>query len=96
MQSASAVRREQRRAAAVEAAIAAVSRPASASATRTAAAAAALADASALRAAAYSPTEVESTVPPEHRTSSRLPIFTGHMLTPADRDHGFTLHDEGI
>ena len=97
VQSASVIRREQRRAAAVQAAIATVSRPASANRSdRAAAATAASLQASNIRAAAYAPSEVVSAVPAEHRITSRMPIFTGHLLPAGDRDHGFTLQDDGI
>ena len=97
VQSASILRREQRRAASVEAAISAVARPASANRNnRSSAASAASLQASNIRAAAYAPSEVVSSVPSEHRVSSKLPIFTGHLLPAADRDHSFTLHDDSV
>ena len=45
--------------------------------------------AAALRAAAYQPRTVESAVPMDRRTTTRLPIYTGHMLPPSDRDGAF-------
>jgi hypothetical protein len=104
-QSASILQREQRRAAAVEAAIAQASRPLTTVSKITANAAAAAAataneirarsdrDHSEIRAATYQPAEVESTVPTEHRLVSRLPLYTGYDQPAADRDHGYRLQE---
>lgn len=88
VQSASALRREQRRAASVASAVLAA-RPSSAASKGSAAA---KAEAAALRAAAYQPHTVESVVPLELRTTNRLPIYTGHLLPPSDRDGAFDFH----
>jgi len=104
-QSASILQREQRRAAAVEAAIAQASRPLTTVSKITANAAAAAAataneirarsdrDHSEIRAATYQPAEVESTVPTEHRLVSCLPLYTGYDQPAADRDHGYRLQE---
>ena len=104
-QSASILQREQRRAAAVEAAIAQASRPLTTVSKITANAAAAAAataseirarsdrDHSEIRAATYQPAKVESTVPTEHRLVSRLPLYTGYDQPAADRDHGYRLQE---
>lgn len=92
VQSASALRREQRRAATVEAALTAASRPSSTGCKGAAAGAAT--EASAVRAAVYEPSVVSSAVPDEYRMSSRLPIFTGHTRDAADRDHGYVIHQD--
>jgi hypothetical protein len=104
-QSASILQREQRRAAAVEAAIAQASRPLTTVSKITANAAAAAAataneirarsdrDHSEIRAATYQPAEVESTVPTEQRLVSRLPLYTGYDQPAADRDHGYRLQE---
>ena len=71
IQSTSALRREQRREASVREAVAAAQQQI---ASRCTGAAAATAVASKLRAAAYQPAAVQSAVPGQHRTSSRLPM----------------------
>ena len=97
VQSAMVLKREQRRAAAVEETASAAKRPGSAGVKREFnAVTAAKMQADRVRAAAYKPSEVQSTVPPEYRKSNALPIFTGHLLAPADRDRGFKIHDEGL
>eukprot|EP00966_Prymnesium_polylepis_P218795 5063330-Prymnesium_polylepis.1 len=93
VQSAAALQREHRRAATVAAAVKA-SRPSSANSgmQRTAAERASI-EAAATRAAVYNPSTVVSAVPSDKRQSSRLPMYTGHLLPPADRDSAFTYVD---
>ena len=94
VQSAAALQREQRRATSVAANVAAAvraTRPASAG-TQSAAERAAV-EAAAIKAAVYKPSTVVSTVPADKRQAARLPLYTGHMLPPADRDGAFTYVD---
>ena len=92
VQSASVLRREQRRAAVIDAAVTAASQASAACRGANAASA----DAASVRAAAaYEPMDVASVVPSEHRSISRLPLYTGHEMAAVDRDHAFRLDDDG-